>query len=80
MTTQDITTAAVGQWEEALAFVALHRDKSAYADLFRYFAPRLRAFGIKMFGNEQQAMEMVQDTMLNVWQKAALFDASRGCP
>ena len=79
MTTQDITTAAVGQWEEALAFVALHRDKSAYADLFRYFAPHLRAFGIKMFGNEQQAMEMVQDTMLNVWQKAALFDASRGC-
>lgn len=79
MTTQDITTAAVGQWEEALAFVALHRDKSAYAELFRYFAPRLRAFGIKMFGNEQLAMEMVQDTMLNVWQKAALFDASRGC-
>lgn len=79
MTTQDITTAAVGQWEEALTFVALHRDKSAYAELFRYFAPRLRAFGIKMFGNEQQAMEMVQDTMLNVWQKAALFDASRGC-
>jgi RNA polymerase sigma-70 factor (ECF subfamily) len=22
---------------------------------------------------------MVQDTMLNVWKKAALFDASRGC-
>ncbi len=80
MTTQEISPViAAGQWEEALAFVALHRDKSAYAELFRYFAPRLRAFGIKMFGNEQQAMEMVQDTMLNVWQKAALFDASRGC-
>lgn len=67
------------QWEDALTFVALQRDKSAYADLFSYFAPRLKAFGMKMFGNEQQALEMVQDTMLNVWKKAALFDASRGC-
>ncbi|NRQ41952.1 sigma-70 family RNA polymerase sigma factor [Rheinheimera sp. YQF-2] len=67
------------QWEDALTFVALQRDKSAYAELFSYFAPRLKAFGMKMFGNEQQALEMVQDTMLNVWKKAALFDASRGC-
>ncbi len=69
----------LGQWEEALTVIAVHRDKKAYAELFSYFAPRLKAFGIKMFGNEQQSMEMVQDTMLNVWQKAALFDASRGC-
>lgn len=68
-----------GQWEDALTLVALHQDKTAYAELFSYFAPRLRAFGIKMFGNEQQAMEMVQDAMLNVWRKARLFDASRGC-
>lgn len=68
-----------GQWEDALTFVAVNADKAAYAELFRYFAPRLKAFGMKMFGNEQQALEMVQDTMLNVWKKASLFDASRGC-
>lgn len=68
-----------GQWEDALHFVALNADKAAYAELFNYFAPRLKAFGMKMFGNEQQALEMVQDTMLNVWKKARLFDASRGC-
>jgi RNA polymerase sigma-70 factor (ECF subfamily) len=76
MTRQEI---ANNNWEEALTFVALQRDRSAYAELFNYFAPRLKAFGMKMFGNEQQALEMVQDTMLNVWKKAALFDASRGC-
>jgi len=64
------------QWEQALTFIAVDRDKQAYSQLFSYFAPRLKAFGLKMFGNEQQAMEMVQDTMLNVWQKARLFDAS----
>lgn len=67
------------QWEQALALVALKRDKQAFSDLFSHFAPRLRAFGLRMFGNEQQAMEMVQDTLLNVWNKAALFDPSRGC-
>lgn len=83
--TMDIATPMTGQdqthqqWEDALTFVALKRDRQAYADLFNYFAPRLKAFGMKMFGNEQQALEMVQDTMLNVWKKAALFDASRGC-
>lgn len=76
MTRQEI---ANNNWEEALTFVALQRDRSAYAELFSYFAPRLKAFGMKMFGNEQQALEMVQDTMLNVWKKAALFDATRGC-
>ncbi|SEA48579.1 RNA polymerase sigma-70 factor, ECF subfamily [Alkalimonas amylolytica] len=68
-----------GQWEDALSFVAVHQDKAAYSELFSYFAPRLKAFGMKMFGNEQQALEMVQDTMLNVWRKARLFDPSRGC-
>jgi RNA polymerase sigma-70 factor (ECF subfamily) len=67
------------EWEQALALVALKRDKNAYSALFNYFAPRLRAFGMRMFGNEQQALEMVQDTLLNVWQKAHLYDASRGC-
>ena len=79
LTGAEVKTRDVGQWEQALALVALSRDKQAYQELFGYFAPRLRAFGIKMFGNEQQALEMVQDTLLNVWQKAALFDPNRGC-
>ncbi|NCB64041.1 MAG: RNA polymerase subunit sigma, partial [Clostridia bacterium] len=46
-----------GQWEDALTFVAVNADKAAYAELFSHFAPRLKAFGMKMFGNEQQALE-----------------------
>lgn len=65
-------------WEQTLISIGLDRDKAAYALLFKHFAPRLKAFGIKLFGNEQQALEMVQDTMLNVWQKASLFDATKG--
>jgi RNA polymerase sigma-70 factor (ECF subfamily) len=31
-------------------------------------------------GNEAIAMELVQDTMSNVWQKAHLFNAEKGSP
>lgn len=58
--------------------VAQHRSRSAYASLFRYFAPRIRAFGMRHLHSEAQAMELVQDTLMTVWQKAHLYDASRG--
>lgn len=74
-----VAAAPTQQWEQALVLIALKRDKQAFSELFAYFAPRLRAFGIRMFGNEQLAMEMVQDTLLNVWNKAGLFDPARGC-
>lgn len=79
MKDESTTNTRTGQWEDALSYVAVNQDKAAYAELFAYFAPRLKAFGMKMFGNEQQALEMVQDTMLNVWRKARLFDPTRGC-
>ncbi|GAC35462.1 RNA polymerase sigma-70 factor, ECF subfamily [Paraglaciecola polaris LMG 21857] len=31
-------------------------------------------------GNEALAMELVQDTMSNVWQKSRLFNADKGAP
>lgn len=65
-------------WSALLKQVAEQRDKQAYAQLFKHFAPRLRSFGIKLLKKEHLATEMVQDTMLNVWLKAHLFDASKG--
>lgn len=52
-------------------------DKQAYAIVFQYFTPRLKQFAFKHVGNEQVAMELVQDTMAAVWQKSNLFDGSK---
>ena len=68
------------EMSEALVEVANERCKRSYAKVFSYFAPRLRSYALKQMGNEAVAMEMVQDTMANVWQKAHLFDASKGSP
>ncbi|AWL12653.1 ECF RNA polymerase sigma factor RpoE [Saliniradius amylolyticus] len=60
--------------------VADERCKASFARLFNHFAPRIRSYALKQFGNEAQAMELVQDTLSNVWQKAHLFNASKGAP
>lgn len=60
--------------------VAENRCKLSFARVFGYFAPRLRSYALKQMSNEALAMELVQDTMSNVWQKAHLFNAEKGSP
>ncbi len=63
-----------------LSIVATSRCKLSFSRIFSYFAPRLRSYALKQIGNEALAMELVQDTMSNVWQKAHLFNAEKGSP
>src|SRR5690606_35592828 len=63
---------------ELLAKVAAEQSRAAFSELFRYFAPRLQAYATRQFGNEQTAMDLVQETMSNVWHKAHLFKPDRG--
>lgn len=63
-----------------LVEVANKRCKLSFSRVFNFFAPRLRSYALKQMGNEALAMELVQDTMSNVWQKAHLFDAQKGSP
>jgi RNA polymerase sigma-70 factor (ECF subfamily) len=63
---------------EALVAVSVSRDRKAFAKLFDYFAPKIKRFGIKQFGSEALAMELVQDTMTSVWKKAHLYHPTKG--
>ncbi len=53
------------------------RDRAAFSELFDYFAPRLKGFIMRSGTGSGQAEEIVQDVMLTVWRKAALFDPQR---
>ncbi|MEL7293545.1 MAG: sigma-70 family RNA polymerase sigma factor [Pseudomonadota bacterium] len=53
------------------------KDKQAYALVFTHFSPRLKQFAYRHMGNEQVALEIVQDAMATVWQKSALFDGDK---
>jgi len=68
------------EMSDYLVKVAQDRCKASFARVFGFFAPRLRSYALKQLGNEALAMELVQDTMSNVWQKAHLFNSEKGSP
>jgi RNA polymerase sigma-70 factor, ECF subfamily len=62
---------------QLVAAVAAGRDREAFAQLFRYFAPRLKGFGLRRGADVGAAEELAQETMLTVWRKADTFDPGR---
>ena len=57
--------------------IAERRDRAAFAALFVQYAPRLKAYMRRLGAADDAAEEFVQETMLMVWRKAALFDPAR---
>jgi RNA polymerase sigma factor (sigma-70 family) len=61
--------------EEMIQAIARDHSRSAFAGLFEHFAPRLKSYVMRLGADERAAEEVVQETMLMVWRKAARFDA-----
>lgn len=57
--------------------VGRDRDRAAFQALFMHFAPRLKAFMQGQRIDPGLAEEIVQETMVNVWRKAAQFDPAK---
>jgi RNA polymerase sigma-70 factor (ECF subfamily) len=54
--------------------IAQHQDRQAFASLFAHYAPRVKSYLVRHGADDAQAEETVQETMLSVWRKAAMFD------
>ncbi len=57
--------------------IAAEKNKSALAELMELMANRILHFAIKHVGDESLAREIVQDTLMAVWTKAASFDQDK---
>ncbi|WP_115938480.1 sigma-70 family RNA polymerase sigma factor [Aestuariispira insulae] len=57
--------------------VAQSQDRDAFARLFQHFAPRIKAFLLKQGASLAQAEELMQETMVTIWQKAHQFDPAK---
>ena len=66
-----------GEWVGHVRRIQMDRDQSAFAELFRHFAPRVKAFLLKSGASETLAEEVTQEVMATLWHKAHLFDPSR---
>lgn len=54
--------------------VAERRDQAAFAELFDYFAPRIKSYLLRLGMQNGQAEELTQEVMIVLWHKAGLFD------
>ena len=67
--------------EEALATdlqsVATARDRAAFARLFAFYAPRVKAYLRRLGAEDAVAEDLMQEVMLTVWRRADQFDRSR---
>lgn len=62
----------------ALARIAAHRDRSAFRALFDTLAPAVKGLALRQGADAAAAEEIVQETFLTVWRKAALYAPERG--
>jgi RNA polymerase sigma factor (sigma-70 family) len=65
------------QLEKLIQCVALGRDRSAFRDLFEHFAPRVKAYLMRLGATSQAAEDLAQEAMLTLWRKAELFDPAK---
>ena len=57
--------------------VAKNRDQTAFAEIFDHFAPRLKAYLMRMGTSPLHAEELVQEVMMVLWHRADLYDPGK---
>lgn len=62
------------EWGGRIVAIAASHDRDAFAELFAFFAPRVKGYLQRSGTSEAQAEDLAQETMLAVWRKAALYD------
>ena len=60
-----------------LGRIAAHQDRTAFAALFTHFAPRVKAYLLRLGAPSGVAEELAQEALLSVWRKAHLFDPTK---
>lgn len=72
-----VLMASCGQLEKLLQRVARDQDRAAFTVLFEHFAPRVKAYLVRLGTSPQIADDLAQEAMLTLWRKAHLFDPAK---
>lgn len=57
--------------------VAQDADRTAFTELFDHFAPRIKAYLLRLGAPASLAEELTQEVMVTLWRKAKLFDPTK---
>ena len=52
-------------------------DKIVFAELYKYFAPRVKSFQLKLGCGETTAEEIAQESMVTLWRRRDQFDPGK---
>ena len=77
MTAQGHSAEPEVDFSELVLAVGRKQDKQAFGQLFAHYAPRVKSYLMRQGADDGQAEEVVQETMLSLWRKAAMFDPSK---
>ena len=72
--TSDITE---NNLENYLKDIGESQDRLAFSNIFKYFAPRLKSFFVKLGSSEPQAEEIIQEVMISIWTKAKTYNSEK---
>lgn len=64
-------------WAQTLGRIAESGDRQAFASLFAHFAPRIKAYMMRLGSDSASAEELAQETLATVWRKAGQYDAAK---
>jgi RNA polymerase sigma-70 factor (ECF subfamily) len=69
-----------GGMSDLILRIASDRSSEAFSALFKDFRPRIKAFMMRQGADASLADELAQETLLTVWNKAALYSREKGSP
>lgn len=73
----DEAAALRARYTALLVQVAQQRDREAFDALFGFFAPRVKAYLMRLGAPVGEADEIAQEVMVTVWRRAETFDSAR---
>lgn len=73
----DATLSQSAAFVLAIEAVARRRDRAAFAELFGHFAPRVKAYLMRLGSDAASAEDLMQDVMLTVWRRADSYDPAQ---
>jgi RNA polymerase sigma-70 factor (ECF subfamily) len=65
---------------ESISQVANQRSEAAFSALFRYFAPRIKSYCLRLGVDASGAEEITQEAMVSIWRNAGQFDPAKASP
>ncbi len=67
-------TVSAAEASSLIRKIANAHDRQAFAILFAYYFPRVKAYMLRVGASPAAAEELAQETLLRVWRRAASFD------